>query len=56
MDPVLRVPPRQPGRRRARRGFKAGFRSVGQWAFRNPRDAQRWAEQHVFCNGLFDVY
>jgi hypothetical protein len=35
---------------------KRGFRSVGQWAFPNPHEAQRWAEQRVLCNGPFNVY
>lgn len=35
---------------------KRGFRSVGQWSFRSPREAQKWAEQQVFCNGRLNVY
>jgi hypothetical protein len=34
---------------------RRGFRSVGQWAFRDPREARKWAEQHVHCNGPFLV-
>jgi hypothetical protein len=35
---------------------KRGFRSIGQWAFPNPREAQKWDEQRMFCNGPFSVY
>jgi hypothetical protein len=35
---------------------RRGFRSVRQWPFRDANEAQRWAEQAIFCGGPFHVY